>query len=195
MDLLDLEIFRTKGRTERAVEVQVVRPIALQDLEQLHEEKGAKTPHIKRLGERHHSLARNLAAGMPDWEASAITGYACSRISILKADPTFRELVAFYRDKIDKKFESMGEQIYGLGYDAIMSLREQMEDAPETIPTGLKVKIAEMAADRTGFGPSSNTNVNVNVGLAQRLDAARKRVQMIDVTPARQGPGEEEEPT
>ena len=41
-----------------------------------------------------------------------------------------------------------------------------------------------LSADRTGFGPSQKTEVNVKVGLADRLAQARERILLArDVTP------------
>jgi hypothetical protein len=55
-------------------------------------------------------------------------------------------------------------------------LIEQMEDAPESLDAGTKLDIAKTFADRSGFGPASKTtNVNVHIGLAERLGRARQR--------------------
>jgi len=168
---------RTQGRAERDLAPVMVRALTGEDLSKLEEEKGSTPPSLmKRLSERHHALARNIASGMPDYEAAAITGYSPSRISILKSDPTFKELVHFYREKVDAKYADLHERLAGLSLDAARILQERMEEAPEKITDGHILEIMKSGADRTGYGPATRSDVNVNVNIADRLQAARKRV-------------------
>lgn len=181
MDLGD-GLFRTRGRAQAAVTASVVRELDEADLALLAAERGTKAPPIKRLSERHHSLARCLASGMSDGDAAITCGYTQSRVSILKDDPAFRELLAFYREDVTDKYLDMHGVLAGLSLDAAMELRERLEADMQaddkTLSVGQLVELTKLGADRTGFGPqSSSTNVNVNVDLASRLEAARKRVQ------------------
>lgn len=178
-------IVRTRGNVRQPVDFEVVRELREDDLALLAEARGSKPkPLTKRLSERHHALARFLAGGMPHWEAAAVTGYSPSRICILAADPTFKELVAFYTANVDAKYADLHEHLAGMSVEAAVILRDRMEEAPEELSSTLLMEVVKTGADRTGHGPSS-TNVQVNVGLAGRLEAARKRVAMIDVTPER----------
>lgn len=178
-------IVRTRGNVRQPVDFEVVRELTEDDLALLAEARGSKPkPLTKRLSERHHALARFLASGMPNWEAAAVTGYTAHRISILQADPTFKELVAFYRANVESKYADLHDRLAGMAVDAADILRDRMEDNPDELGDGTLLEVVKMGADRTGHGPSS-TNVQVNVGLAGRLEAARKRVALIDVTPER----------
>lgn len=186
MDGLGLEVLRVRGRADREVEVEIVRPLTVADLDALDDEKGSlPAPLLKRLSERHHAAARMLASGMQPYEICARTGYAPSSLSILQGDPTFKELVHFYRDKVEDQFRDMHERLAGLSADALNELRDRLETDPSKIGLVALMDMVKMGADRTGYGPSS-TNIQVNVGLAQRLEAARKRVSMIDVTPQKE---------
>lgn len=172
------DLFRTRGRAVRAVSAAVVRPLCEADLTLLGDEKGSTAPPLKRLSERHHALARNLAGGMAPSEAAILCGYALSRVSILQADPAFRELLAFYRTDVEREYRDLHTRLSGLALDAAEELAERLETEPEAISVGQLMEVVKMGADRTGFGPqSSSTNLNVNVDLAARLEAARKRVR------------------
>lgn len=148
-----------------------------QDLAQLAEEKGSETTALKRLSDRHHALARNLASGMEPGEAAIISGYVLSRVSILQSDPAFKELVAFYRADVTFQYRDLHQRLSGLALDAAEELANRLEEEPEKVSLGQLLEITKMGADRTGFGPqTSSTNVNINVDLAGRLQRARERV-------------------
>lgn len=176
---------RTRGRAERPVVFEVGRELEPEDLELLSEEGRAQpVPQLTKLRERHHTLAKMLAQGTPEGEAAIACGYALSRVSILKADPSFRELVAFYRQGVQERYYDMHEAAAALGRDAIEELHERLEEDPESFSIGQLMTLSSTMMDRTGHGPSSSTNVNVNIGLADKLEAARKRVNsMRDITP------------
>jgi len=163
------------------LEATAVRPLAEDDLVLLQDEKGSTAPALKRLSERHHALARCLASGMEDGATSNACGYVASRVSILKADPAFQELVAFYRNEVESKYLDMHGVLAGLSLDAAMELRErlelEMQAEDKTMTIGQLAELTKLGADRTGHGPqTSQTNLNINVDMASRLEAARKRV-------------------
>ena len=171
------EVFRTRGRAARPIVAEVVRELGPADLGLLGEERGSTPSALKRLSDRHHALARNLASGMAPGEAAIMSGYVLSRVSILQDDPAFRELVAFYRRDVEFSYRDLHQRLSGLALDAAEELADRLETEPEKVSVGQLMEITKMGADRTGFGPqSSTTNVNVNVDLAGRLQRARERV-------------------
>lgn len=180
--------FRTRGRAAKALHFAEVRELDACDIGLLGAEKGSKAPPLKRLGDRHHALARCLASGMSEADSAMACGYVGSRVSILKADPAFRELLEFYREDTDRAYRDMHERLAGLSRDAADELHgrleEDMQAEEKKISVGQLLEITKMGADRTGHGPSSNQNVNVNVGIASRLEQARRRVQDRQATPA-----------
>jgi len=172
-----LDLFRTRGRAAKPLSVAVARELEESDLALLGQEKGSVPSPIKRLSERHHGLARNLSLGMDHQQAAAIAGYSQSRISILLNDPAFQELLAFYRAPYEEVTRDTGTMLANLAKDAAEELSVRLEEKPEEFSNGQLMEVVKMGADRTGFGPqSSSTNVNVNVDLAGRLQAARQRV-------------------
>ena len=165
------------------IAAEVVRELNVADVALLQSERGIKPQPLARLRERHHALARNLASGMAPGVAAAICGYELSRVSILQGDPTFRELVEFYREDVNRTYAQVHETLSGLAVDAAIIIRERMEDEPEKIPTSMLAELVKMGADRTGNGPSSKQEVNVNFNLANRLEEARKRIAQRSTQP------------
>lgn len=173
---LPLDIIHTSGRAAIPVEVELIRPLMAADLAALDAPRNTSPSPIKRLRERHHALARNIASGMKHTDAAAICGYDISRVSILMGDPTFKELVAFYAEDVNKQYAQLHETLSGLAMDAALVLRERLEDEPEKVSTDKLTEIVKMAADRTGHGPTMRQELNVNVGISARLAEARKRI-------------------
>jgi hypothetical protein len=176
---LDLEI--GPGRPAITIEHHLVRELEESDLHLAAQPGRGSLPtahlSLANIKERHHTIARLLAAGESHVTISAITGMSPSRISILANDPAMLELVAHYRaTEVAPIYRDLHERLSSISLDAASILQERMEEEPEKMTSGLLVKIVEMSADRTGHGPMSrNLNVNVNIGVAERLKEARKR--------------------
>lgn len=172
--------FRTRGRAAKPITFCVTREIDSSDLDLMHTEKGSKAPALKRLGDRHHALARCLSSGMKEGDAAIACGYVLSRVSILKEDPAFKELLEFYREDVDKQYRDMHARLAGISADAADELHErleaEMQAEEKNFSVGQLLEVIKLGADRTGHGPQSNQNVNVNVNLANRLEQARRRV-------------------
>lgn len=183
MDLPELGL-RITGRAKAPLTFDISRELDEGDLQRLEEPRGATPTPIKKLRERHHALARLLAGGTPPGEAAIICGYSASRVSILMSDPAFSELVAHYRETTAERYYDAHAAMAALHVDAVEVLRERLEEAPEEFTIGQLIEAGKFSADRTGFGPSTKSEVNVKVGLADRLNQARERVsRMRDVTP------------
>jgi len=180
---LSAELFRTRGRAPQPIIATVVRELEENDLVLLAEEKGSKPSAIKRITERHHALARILANGMKESEAATFCGYSISRISILKSDPAFKELLEFYREDAQRPFRDLNNRLSGLAMDAAEELSLRLEEEPEKVSIPQLMEVVKLGADRTGHGPqTSSLNINANVDLAGRLEAARKRVAKRKLT-------------
>lgn len=130
---------------------------------------------LRRISSRHHALARLLAQGIHPDEAATALSYATDTVYALRQDASFKTLVKFYQDSIAKELESNFELLAGMTRDAGNLLRERMETEPEKITTGQLLEIIKTAADRSGNGPaSSSVQVNINMGIADRMKAARE---------------------
>lgn len=169
--------FRTSGRASVPVEVDFVRELVEADLSLLASDRGIKPPTIAKLRDRHHSLARCLAGGMSNVEASAITGYSPSRISILISDPTFKELLTFYKEHEDSAHAEFSKRATMVTLTALDNLQEQVEDEANPLSVDQNLTIIKTLADRTGHAPvSRSVNTNVNLEFGSRMAAARQRL-------------------
>lgn len=187
---LDLNV--TPTRTRELVATQV-RELTQADLALTKLDLGTKAPPRKKLSERHHALARILASGSSPAAAAVLTGYQLATVSTLQVDPSFKELMSFYRSNVDAQYVALHDIMAGLSKDAALVLRERLEEDPDQVSTQHIVEILKTTADRTGHGPKSTQDVNVNVSLANRLEEARRRVaarvidalpsDMVDITP------------
>lgn len=175
-----LDIPRVMGRAAKPVMALYARDLTRPDLELLATEKGSKPAAIKELKDSHHSLARALASGARPAEASLITGYSLSRISILQADPTFRELLHFYRERGTEALGDFQERLADIAKMAQAEIRDRLETSGEEFTNEELRKLMTDASDRIGHGPSSRQlNVNLNVGMAERMRAGLERAAKI----------------
>jgi len=170
------------GRPAKVVRAEIVRDLTVADLERLGEDRGVKTPTIKRLTFMHHSIARLIAEGQAGYAIAMATGYSESRISILKSDPAFQELVAQYSKEVEDLrtdfYAATQAKMTAIGIDGLEELHEAVLD-PET-PVREKAEITKMVLDRSGFGPTSKSqNLNMNLDLAEQLAAGRQRADQL----------------
>lgn len=162
------------------VEAEFVRELGEADFALLASERGVKAPSIKRLRDRHHALARCLAQGMKPAEASAVTGYDVSRISILQSDPSFKELLGHYRIVENSLAADFQDRATLLTLTAMDTLQEAAENDELTV--GQALEIAKTFADRTGHAPVQKVQqTNINLDLGSRLASARARVEQARV--------------
>lgn len=166
------------GRAPKALGAEVVRELTQSDLALLATERGVQPSHVQRITNRHHALARCLASGMSATEAGLVTGYTGSRISVLRGDPAFEELIAFYQGEKGLPVQDLQDKMTALAADTITELQERLETNPESFAVGELHDQFKLVADRSGFGPKA-TNVNVNVNLGDRMRTARERAASV----------------
>jgi hypothetical protein len=183
---LGFDIAGVIGRKVKPLHAEVVRELTQSDLHLLATERSIKPTSVQRITDRHHALARCLASGMSATEACLVTGYTPSRVSILRGDPSFEELIAFYREDRGAEVQDLQQKFTALAKDATTEIQERLELEPEKFEVGALLDIVKLAADRSGNGPASKTtNVNVNVNLGDRMKAARERVLLTSKDPGR----------
>lgn len=180
---------KTKGRKMSPLELEILGSITEQDI--LERTEGAlvssEAPTLSRIRGIHHEIARQLASGLTSAEVSAITGYSLSRISILQGDPSFRELLAFYKNKSDEVFVDVRKRMAVLGLDAANELADRLETKPETLSNSQLIEITKASLDRAGFSPVTKTvNVGVQISADELADLRNSRsssVKVLDVMP------------
>jgi len=169
---------RGKAAVAQDPEVTGIRSLARADLGHLLEKR--PQAQIQSLRDNHHRVARAVASGMANTEVAATCGVSYNRVSTLKADPAFAELVAHYRAVITAEWASQDTVIEFMRTNALKAqamLSDKLDDAAERnefLPTRDLVAISELGFDRTGYG-KVNKNINVNVDFAAQLEKARAR--------------------
>jgi hypothetical protein len=141
-------------------------------------------PAITRLRDSHHTAARLLARGLNETEVAHITGYALSRLSSLKRDPLFAELIDAYRIEGREAARDLEAMWLGMAVDFGQHIHETLLDRPDEVPIGVALDVFKALADRAGMAPvtrSVNKNLNLNIG--ERLDAARQRTAAPEKRP------------
>lgn len=170
----------TSGFLPRGPQAEIIRPLTAVDLALLNSDGSAKTPTIKKIRDAHHRLAILIAQGCTGKEISETTGYSISRISILKGDPTFSQLVEFYRAK---KIEGNVEEIVGvtkkmivLHEEVLEEMHDRLQSAPELVTNDTLTDWFKFLSDRIGYGPQTKSlNVNATLDLASDVAAGRQR--------------------
>jgi hypothetical protein len=164
------------------VEICIVRPIGDDDLPALANPPPANSsaPTLQSLRASHHQLAQLLVKGVSESEASLITGYSISRISILQRDPTFAELLANYSTQRELAFADTLDRMRVLGLSALDELQERLENDPTRWTNREVMEMAELMLVKpraavpgqlpvvvggSGAGPmaSGSSGVTVNV--------------------------------
>lgn len=137
----------------------------------------SEVPRIKALRATHHKLAQCLAMNFSDAEASIATGYSPSRISILKQDPAFKELQAFYAEARDKVFVDVQQRMAGFATDALEVLQERLEVSPQVFTNKELNELIKTTADRGGHSPVQKSESKTIVLTAKELEDIKKGVE------------------
>ena len=172
------------GRKFRQADAEVVRELTSADLVLLDVERGLKPTHVKRLRDSHHKAARLIAQGLPMWEVSAHTGLTPSRISVLKSDPSFTELLALYQKEVGEvnraAYADNVQKVAALHSDTIDEIHDRLDNEPDKLTMGDLLDIAKMTGDQTGLSSKGRTaNLNVHIGIADTINEGWKRVNEL----------------
>lgn len=167
------------GRKSSPLHAEFSRELTALDMA-LPNAKAEAQGNIKKLRSSHHAAARYFSLGMTNGEVAAITGYTEARLSVLKSDPSFRELIAFYQNHAADQTANLRDRMLTVGMDAVEILQERLDETPEVFKNGELTDIVRTMADRTGNGPSSTAvNVNVSAELSDVMARARARVEKM----------------
>ena len=167
------------GRKSTPLHAEFSRELTPLDMT-LQNTKATPQGGIQKLRSSHHSAARYFALGMKNYEVAAITGYTEARLSVLKSDPTFQELVQYYQDNNTEKVVELRDRMLTVGMDALDVLQERLDERPDDFKNAELTDVVRTMADRTGNGPSSSSvNVNVDAQLSEVMSRARSRVERM----------------
>lgn len=135
---------------------------------------------LKAIRHTHHRLAQFLASGMDETIAAKLCNYHPQRVSHLKLDPAFQELMAHYKGVVDDEFADFQTAAAALSIDMLGALQQMLDEAPEKFGPGHLMDAIKLLADRTGHAPvTKSIAVNVNADIGAKLTAARERIRNI----------------
>lgn len=194
IDMLDfggIPSMRGGRKPAAPLSVVYVRDLGMEDLPKLIDpEQGPGAPPLVRLRNTHHHLARLLASGETIQACMAITGYSQSRISILQSDPAFKELLAFYAQETQKVYLNVHERLARFGTDALETLQERLDEAPDQFTNRELKELAEMALDRSVAPPKGQSQgqvgsapVSVNFVVKFKEVSGGEALPLLDLTP------------
>lgn len=175
LDALIDEVMAPRGRGRKTSEVSAVtrRSLTKADVDALWAlpEGGLSsvTPPLQRIRFQHHSLARLLAEGRPQEECALITGFSPSRISILKQDPAFKELLASYLASTQAVYVNVHERLAALGLNTIEELMERLDTEPDSFSHNELMELSKLTLDRSGYGPASKVSHDHTLSLAPEV--------------------------
>jgi hypothetical protein len=140
---------------------------------------GASAGDLKRVREKHHSVARMVAAGMSQ---RLIAGYSEPHLSTLLNNPSMQELVAYYRAQHTNAAEVIAERLRAVGLEAVEKLVKDIDNLDANELLGL----AKLGLDRSGHGPQSKHHVVTENHLLdhaelQRLNRLARRESAEDI--------------
>lgn len=159
--LIDSIAIKAGRRTEDpSAHATYVRDLGLGDLDLvLNPPKIAKqAKSIQKIRTTHHALARVLAEGAKDVDASAITGFSTKSITNLRADPAFQELLNHYMDNESQKTADYRERLLRLGMTAAEELQDRLEEDPEKFGNKELRELMKDSVVLANPGAQMNTN-------------------------------------
>lgn len=173
-----MEVTGRIGKAASPLEFEISRELLPEDLIiRAATSVDIKPSAIKSLRALHHKLAQVLAMNFTDAEASIATGYSPSRISILKADPAFQDLLAFYATDRKEVFVDVQQRMAGFATTALEVLQERLEDKPDTFTSKDLNNLIKTTADRGGHSPVHKTENKTIVLTAQELKVLKEGVE------------------
>ena len=172
-----------RGRRQSAgPQAMIVRDLTEEDVRKLWGMKdgdlSSEPPPRQKLKHAHHNLARLLASGVPHMECHYQTGYNISTISILLNDPSFKDLVEYYKSQVNEQFLNVHERLASLSMDVVTELQDRLENEPDEFTNSELKGLLETTLDRTGHGPTSSVNHRGVVGFVtpDQLDGLKQEL-------------------
>jgi hypothetical protein len=112
---------------------------------------------LKKVREKHHSVARMIAGGLNQRMVSQLCGFTESYLSVLLNNPAMQELVQLYRIQQGAAVTVVTEKLRTVGLQAIEKLEEKLEAG--TLNNQELLALSKLGLDRGGHGPQTKSHV------------------------------------
>jgi len=143
---------------------------------------------VASLRARHHSVARLLAAGIPEGTVADLTQFDSAYLSTLKDNPSMIELINHYRAPNNAVVEVIAERLRTVGHAALEKLAEEIPNMDHHA----LIATAKLGVDRSGNGPMSkvaheHTHILDPAKVAALAESARRvnAERIVDVSAVR----------
>jgi hypothetical protein len=129
-------------------------------------------------------MAQLFACGLRPKEVAELTGYSLARVSVLRSNPAFEDLVDQKRgldeDEIRDGMQAYYQIILENGLKAERKLADKLDDDDETEELSVRelISISRDSADRVGLSKRT-VQTNISVDFAQMLDRAIARTRTV----------------
>ena len=165
------------GRRPAPLFYNVTRHLNEADIAELwHPQRENTGPRLKTLRYNHHLLAKAVANGKSLLECSKVCGLSMPRISDLKNDPAFQELVSFYAEEMNEVYVDVHQRMAALGTSVLEELTERFEADPDKFTKRELLEMFTTMADRSiatakgGPAPQQAITTGPNGGLALQIN-------------------------
>lgn len=172
-----------RGRPRLQVASNVLRDLEEEDVRAV-----AAAPHLPpalptltRIRESHRELARVLARGASNVEASVETGYSTQTISNLQKDPAFQELLVYFAQQHDQELLDAQKRLAMLGVDALEEIHERLKANPDAFNVQSLLDIMKSTLDRS-VAPSKSA-AGARPGAPGGGGAVSVNISFMDPTP------------
>lgn len=168
-----------KGRRPAPITYGPPRHLSESDIASMwdHTGSGQKgVPRIKTLRYNHHLLAKAVASGKSLLECSNLCGLTVARISDLKNDPAFQELVSFYAEELNEVYVDVHQRMAALGTSVLEELQDRFDAEPEKFTKRELMDLFTTMADRSiatakgGPNPQQVIATGNGAGLALQIN-------------------------
>lgn len=141
-----------RSHTMPGLNLEVLRELTPEDL--LGKPGGVpQRAALQRVRAVHHAQARMLARGDSVGHVAAALGSSRAGLEALQDDPTFKELVTYYREQLDTIYLTTHEEASLLARMAMGELRERLETTPGKFSENQLRELAIAMLDRTDLPP------------------------------------------
>lgn len=130
---------------------------------------------LKKVRERHHSVARMVAGGLSQRMVSGLCGYTESYLSVLLNNPAMQELIELYRIQQGAGQAVAIEKLRTVGMKALESLDAKLDKSE--LSNQEMLQLAKLGLDRGELGPSSKSHVVREDHLFDHTDLQRRNAE------------------
>lgn len=154
---------------------------------------GGAPGDLKKLREKHHSVARLIASGLQQSLVATMSGYTPQYVGVLLNSPAMQELVELYRIQYGSSAQIIGEKLRTVALQGVeeIAARLSSEEGRKGMSANDLIGVAKLGLDRSGHGPQSSHHIvsenhNIDHAKLAELNAKAKEGSRDRIVPVRE---------